>query len=94
MLPVLSSTDPDLQLGCMLRRAKPVTSEHAGTSFCALSMLLYVQHCSKIWRSRHLMGMVRCRSAGKHVDFDGETHTIEELTADRWGRTRTVAGLR
>jgi hypothetical protein len=27
-----------------------------------------------------------CRSAGKKVEFDGEEHTIEELTEDRYTR--------
>jgi hypothetical protein len=28
------------------------------------------------------------RSAGKKVDFDGEEHTIEELTEDRWDESK------
>ena len=48
-------------------------------------MQLCVQHCSMSRDSRHDVRMVKCRSAGKQVEFDGETHTIEELTADRWG---------
>lgn len=38
---------------------------------------------------RHLLVLHHChRSAGKKVDFDGEEHTIQELTEDRWGKSK------